>query len=87
MLTNSERGPRAPSRIAGRGAIVRSLRALVFRVGRYTEYRARTADEARWSAVLFDALQSAYQAATADADVRADLARVDQRRARSQKTR
>lgn len=74
-------------RIAGRGALLRSLRALLRRIERYGEHRAVRADERRWAARLFDELSAAYaNALTADA-ARAALLAYDQRRRGAQKTR
>ena len=71
----------------GRGALTRSLRLLVFRVGCYAQHRAATHAEQRWAAVLFDCLESALREACADPVVRAELAAADRRSAVSRKTR
>ena len=58
---------RCPSRVKGRPAIVKSLRALLLRTHRFGRHRARTADDIRWAGALVAALTSAL-AAAADID-------------------
>jgi hypothetical protein len=87
MLTNGERGVKAPSRVKGRGQIVRALRRLVHRVAVFAEHRASTDAERRWSCALFDRLESALREACADPVVRAELSAADRRSAVSRKTR
>lgn len=76
-----------PSRVAGRGVLVRALRRLVWRVGRYAEFRAASSGEQRWAARLFDRLQEAFRESLHDGDVRDELAAVDRRRAATRKDR
>jgi hypothetical protein len=49
------------SRVAGRGALLRSLRGLVRRVERFGVHRARSVEERRWAARLADRLDDALQ--------------------------
>lgn len=86
MLTTRER-VKAPSRVKGRGTLARALRLLVYRTAKYAEFRAATDAERRWSAVLFDRLESALREACADPAVRAELAAADRRSAVSRKVR
>jgi hypothetical protein len=73
------------SRIKGRGAITRSLRLLLLRVGRYAQHRARTPQEQHWAGSLFHHLESALKEAIRDPLVRSDLARVETQARRSRK--
>jgi hypothetical protein len=75
------------SRITGRGAITRSLRLLLIRVGRYAQYRARTPQEQHWAGALFSHLESALKEAIRDPIVRSDLASVERQGRRSRKGR
>lgn len=74
------------SRIKGRGALIRSLRGLVIRVGRYAQHRAQPGTEQQWAARLFDALRVTLHEAD-DPTVHADLARVERRARLSRKDR
>lgn len=74
------------SRIAGPGALFRSLRTLLQRVDRYGTHRARTGDEVRWANILGDSLEHAFNVALTPS-ARAALAAVDRRRALSVKAR
>src|SRR4051812_26110055 len=85
LATMSKGQIRGASRIAGRGALLRSLRGLVRRVLRYGEHRATTADEQRWTAKLCDQLEAAYNAALSAPAARASLTTYDERRRRSSK--
>lgn len=78
--------PAAPSRIAGRGALLRSLRGLLRRIERYAEHRATTSHEQRWAARLADALDAAYVTGLSASGAQSALDAVDQRRAVSRKT-
>ena len=75
----------AGSRIVGQGRLLRSLRALVRRVDRYSQHRACTADEWRWGNRLADQLERAYCTALTPA-AQASLEAVDRRVDRSRKT-
>ena len=55
------------SRIAGRGRLLRSLRALLGRVNRYAVHRARTNAELRWAARFGDAVEAALSVGLEDA--------------------
>lgn len=85
VLMGAERSP-GVSRVAGRGSILRSLRALLRRVQRYGEHRAATTDEQRWTARLHDGLTAAFEDALASEGARASLRAVDERRRLSSKT-
>ena len=76
----------AGSRIAGRGALLRSLRALLGRVRRFGEHRATSAEEQRWTGVLCDRLTVAFDDALTAPGARAGLRAVDERRRVSSKT-
>jgi hypothetical protein len=76
----------AGSRIAGRGALLRSLRVLIRRVRRFGEHRAASHEEQGWTARLHDQLSTAFADATSTESARASLAAYDSRRARSAKT-
>jgi hypothetical protein len=83
MAAMSKGHIRSASRIAGRGALLRSLRGLIGRIRRYGEHRAATADEQRWTAKLYDELEAAYLAALSVPAARASLTAYDERRRRS----
>jgi hypothetical protein len=74
-----------PSRIPGRGALLRTLRALLARVERYAEHRASTPALQRWSARLADDLDCAFAAAVSASGARAELEAYDRRRHLAQK--
>ncbi len=77
----------AGSRIAGRGSLLRTLRALLRRVQRFAEHRAGTGDEQRWAARLYDELDAAFNVAVSAPGASASLRMVDERRRISSKTR
>ena len=87
MITQAERTRAPGSRIHGRGALLRTFRALIRRLDRYREHRAATPDEQLWAARLHDALEAAFAAAAADASAAASLRAVDARRSISRKAR
>lgn len=68
------------SRIAGRGALLRSLRLLLRRLERYGEHRAATPDERRWAIRLLDCLNLGFTEAIAAPGARASLQHIDHRR-------
>jgi hypothetical protein len=74
------------SRIVGQGGLLRTLRALIAKVDKFSAHRARTREEVRWANCLADALERALNAAMTPA-ARASLEAVDRRRALSQKHR
>jgi hypothetical protein len=74
------------SRIHGRGALVRSLRLLLIRTGRYLQSRAWTPEEVAWAGRLFNALEPVLRQAAADPGVEAECARVEARARIRQKT-
>lgn len=78
--------PRA-SRIAGRGRLLRSLRALLGRINRFAAHRAGTDAERRWACAFGDAVQQALDVGLQDAGARAALLAVDRRRDISRKVR
>jgi hypothetical protein len=82
---DSASGRGAGSRIAGRGALLRSLRALLRRVQRFGEHRAASPEEQVWTARLHDRLSAAFADGTSSESARASLAAYDRRRARSMK--
>lgn len=82
ILTRS----RLPSRITGRGALLRSLRGLLRRIERYAEHRATTSQEQRWAARVADDLETTYLWALSAPWAQAALDAVDRRRAVSRKT-
>lgn len=82
----SERTRGVGSRIAGRGSLLRSLRALLRRVRRYGEHRAASPDEQRWMARLYDGLTAVFDEAMTSDSARASLRAVDERRRISSKT-
>jgi len=86
MIAQVERGSCGSSRIRGRGALLRSLLALLRRVRRYGEHRAATVEEQRWTARLHDDLTAACEEAMASDGARASLRAVDERRRLSSKT-
>jgi hypothetical protein len=63
MLTTLEKGRPIASRIKGRPALVKRLRALLIAVHRFGNRRAHTASDVLWCATLLDALTSALAAA------------------------
>jgi hypothetical protein len=73
------------SRIAGRGSLIRSLRALLGRVRRYGEHRAATSEEQRWAAEFYDGVDAVFRRALTPAAT-ASLEVVDERRRRCCKT-
>jgi hypothetical protein len=66
------------------GRLLRTLRALIARVDKFTAHRATTGDERRWSNILADRLQEAYIVALTP-EARRSLDAVDRRVAVSQK--
>jgi len=74
-----ERDRYLPSRVAGRGAIARSLAGLIIRVSRFAVARAATADDQRWAAALADRLHAAYREAMAAPGVASALTAADAR--------
>jgi hypothetical protein len=63
MLTTREKPKSSASRIAGKGAIVRSLRLLVVRVGRFAHGRATSPTDRWWACRTLDALAAALAVA------------------------
>jgi hypothetical protein len=86
MIRRSERPRCSASRVHGRGALMRSLRALLRPVQRYGEHRATSPDELRWMAQLYDGLSAVFDEAMASDGARASLRAVDERRRISSKT-
>jgi hypothetical protein len=80
-----ESAPRFHSRIAGRGAIARSLAGLILRVSRYARARAATSDERQWAAKLADRLDAAYREALDSPGAPGALAAADARAGRARK--
>jgi hypothetical protein len=76
----------AGSRIAGRGSVLRTLRAVIRRLERYDVYRATTTEEHVWAARLHDELSAAFNAAVAAPGAASSLRMVDERRRVSSKT-
>lgn len=77
---------RGASRIAGRGALLPTLRALIRRVERFGEHRASTADERGWAARMADQLDSVFDHALQSYAARSSLAARDCRSAVTGKT-
>jgi hypothetical protein len=71
--------PTRRSRIAGPGALLRSLRGLLRRVERFGVHWARTDDERRWAARLADGLEVLLTEALAAPGTEASLQVADQR--------
>ena len=69
----------SPSRIHGRGALLRSLRGVLRRTERFGIHRASTADERRWAARLADSLESALRDALESPGARASLEAANRR--------
>jgi hypothetical protein len=68
-----------PTRVAGAGSLLPSLRLLLRRVERFARHRARTTEETRWEALLADSLEAALADALETPGVRANLAVADRR--------
>jgi len=64
---------------------MRSMRALIGRVGRFALHRAATAEEQRWAGRLADQLEAAITEALASRGARASLAAVERRATVSRK--
>lgn len=75
-----------PSRVVGRGRLLRSLRSLLRRVERFAQHRARTSEETRWAARLADRLEAAFADALETPESRSHLAAADRRARVSAKT-
>jgi hypothetical protein len=54
---------RCPSRVKGKPALVKSMRALLIRTHRFANHRARSASDVLWAAAVIDALTATLQAA------------------------
>ncbi len=81
-----EQGRGVSSRIAGRGALLRSVRGLLRRVGRSAVHRAATLEEQQWTARFYDDLEAALTAGLASDVARSSLVAYAARRAWSVKT-
>ena len=75
-----------PSRVAGQGPLLRSLRSLLRRVERFGLHRAGTREAQRWAARLADRLEAAFTDALQTPEVRASLTAADRRAHVSAKT-
>ena len=73
-----------PSRVKGRAAILRSLRLLLIRAARFSQYRASTPVDQAWAAVAVDSLTALVVVLDSEAGVAGD---VTNNRAVSQTTR
>lgn len=67
------------SRVAGRGALLRSLRMLLRRVERFAAHRARCPEDRDWAAKLADRLDAALTDAAAAPGARASLVIAERR--------
>jgi hypothetical protein len=56
-------GVHLPSRVRGRAALLRRLRALLVAVHRFGGHRASTHDDQRWAALVIDALTATVDVA------------------------
>lgn len=72
MLTSSEKGRPIASRVKGRPALVKRLRALLLAVHRFARGRARSSADIQWSAAMLDVLTTALR--TAEGNERGDVA-------------
>jgi hypothetical protein len=78
---------RTPSRIPGRGGLLRSLDGVLRWTDRFVMHRASTADERRWAARLADTLETPIRDALESPGARASLEAVTRRADISRKTR
>ena len=63
MLSTAEKGRTVASRIKGRPALVKRLRALLLAVHRFGRGRVHTPEDLCWTATLIDRLYAALDAA------------------------